>query len=100
MTSEIEITKEQVLHLAKLAQLEITEEEVGMFSTQLSSILQYVDKIKEVEISDEVKRDFRKTNIFREDENPHEAGEHRNAILKEMPEIENDYLVVKKILNN
>ena len=100
MTNDIKITKEQALHLSKLAQLDLTEEELDKFPEQLSSILQYVDKIKNVEISDEVKRDFRKTNIFREDENPHEAGDHRGAILKEMPQVENDLLVVRKILNN
>lgn len=95
---DVRIDKEQVLRLAQLAQLELTDEEVEKFSTQLSSILQYVDKVKDVELSDDVKRDFRKTNIFREDTNPHEAGEHRAAILSEMPETKDDLLVVKKIL--
>ena len=100
MTNGIQITKDQILHLAKLAQLDLTNEEVDKFSTQISSILQYIDKVKDVKISDDVARDFRKTNIFREDKNPHEAGEHRDAILEEMPQIENNLLVVKKILNN
>jgi aspartyl-tRNA(Asn)/glutamyl-tRNA(Gln) amidotransferase subunit C len=100
MTTESTITKEQVIHLANLAQLELTEDEVAKFAPQLSSILQYIDKVKEVEISSDIKRDFRKTNIFREDTNPHEAGQHREALLEAMPKVENDSLVVKKILNN
>ena len=100
MTKETKIDKEQIKHLAKLAQLELTDAEVELYSGQLTSILQYVDKVKDVELSDDVKRDFKKVNTFREDENPHKAGEHREAIIEAMPKIENDLLVVKKILNN
>jgi aspartyl-tRNA(Asn)/glutamyl-tRNA(Gln) amidotransferase subunit C len=98
--SNTKITTEQVVHLAKLAQLELTNEEVTKFSAQLSSILQYIDKVKDVELSTDVQRDFKNVNRFREDTNPHEAGEHREAILEAMPETENNMLKVKKILNN
>lgn len=36
-------------HIAKLANLEIKEEELKKFQKQLSSILQYVSKLKEVD---------------------------------------------------
>ena len=97
--SKARIDKEQVKHLADLAQLELTDEELDKFSEQLTSILGYIDRIKDVELSDNVQRNFKKVNTFREDENPHEAGEDRKAILDEMPETENNMLVVKKILN-
>lgn len=100
MTTQNTISKDQVQHLAKLAQLSLTPAEVEKFSVQLTSILQYVDRVKEVEISDDVKRDFRKINVFRDDVNPHEAGEDRDAILAAMPKTENNMLVVQKILNN
>jgi len=86
--------------LAQLAQLELTDAEVEKFSGQLTSILQYIDTIKDVKLSDDVQRDFKKVNTFREDVDPHKAGEHREEILKEMPETENDLLVVQKILGN
>ncbi|MCD5384459.1 MAG: Asp-tRNA(Asn)/Glu-tRNA(Gln) amidotransferase subunit GatC [Candidatus Pacebacteria bacterium] len=100
MSDDAKISEEQVLHLAKLAQLELTEEEVAKFSVQLSDILQYIDKVKDVELSDNVQRDFKNLNTFREDENPHKAGEHREDILEAMPKTQDDLLVVKKILNN
>lgn len=102
MTKDTKIDKEQILHLAKLSQLELTDAEVEKFSVQLTSILQYVDRVKDVELSSDgrVARDFKKVNTFREDVDPHEAGEHREAILEAMPKTENDLLVVKKILNN
>ncbi len=98
--SNNQISVDDVLYLADLAKIKLTDEEKEAFPKQLSSILQYIDKIKEVKISDDVQRDFRKINVFREDKNPHQNGDHRNAILEEMPEVENDLLVVKKILNN
>jgi aspartyl-tRNA(Asn)/glutamyl-tRNA(Gln) amidotransferase subunit C len=98
MTTKTQIDKEQIKHLAKLSQLELTDAEVEKFSGQLTSILQYIDKVKSVELSDDIKRDFKKVNTFREDENPHEAGEHREAIMEAMPAVEKDMLVVKKIL--
>jgi len=41
--------KMNVGHIAKLANLEIKEEELKKFQKQLSSILQYVSKLKEVD---------------------------------------------------
>lgn len=44
--------KIDVGHIAKLANLEIKEEEKEKFQKQLSSILQYVNKLKEVNAKD------------------------------------------------
>ena len=94
------ISEEHIRHVAHLAQLELSDAEVTKFSLQLTSILQYVERVKEVSISHDIKRDFRKINVFREDDNaPHEEGEHRDAILSAMPKTEQNMLVVQKILN-
>jgi len=45
------ITKEQVKHIAKLARISLTEEEEEKFQKELSLILDYVEKLKEVDIS-------------------------------------------------
>ena len=45
----MEISKEQVEHVAKLARLEVSEDEKAMFSRQLSAILTYMDQLKEVD---------------------------------------------------
>ncbi len=45
----MEISKEQVEHVAKLARLEVTEDEKAMFARQLSAILTYMDQLKEVD---------------------------------------------------
>ena len=45
----MEISKQQVEHVAKLARLEVSEDEKAMFSRQLSAILTYMDQLKEVD---------------------------------------------------
>jgi len=46
------ITREEVLHVASLARLELSEEEVERFGEQLSAILEAVGKVAELDLSD------------------------------------------------
>ena len=43
------ITEKEVLHVAELARLALTEEEVGLYTVQLKRILGYVEKLSEVD---------------------------------------------------
>ena len=46
------ISKEEVLKVARLARLELTDEEVTRFQEQLSAILEAVSKVSELDLSD------------------------------------------------
>jgi aspartyl-tRNA(Asn)/glutamyl-tRNA(Gln) amidotransferase subunit C len=46
------ITREEVLHVARLARLELTDDEVTKFQEQLSNILEAVSKVSELDLSD------------------------------------------------
>jgi aspartyl-tRNA(Asn)/glutamyl-tRNA(Gln) amidotransferase subunit C len=46
------ITREEVLHVAKLARLELSDDEVERFTEQLSAILEAVDKVSELDLAD------------------------------------------------
>lgn len=46
------ITREQVLHVARLARLALTEEEIERFQSQLSAILDAVGVVAELDLSD------------------------------------------------
>jgi aspartyl-tRNA(Asn)/glutamyl-tRNA(Gln) amidotransferase subunit C len=46
------ITREEVLHVAKLVRLELTDEEVGRLTEQLGAILEAVSKVSELDLSD------------------------------------------------
>jgi aspartyl-tRNA(Asn)/glutamyl-tRNA(Gln) amidotransferase subunit C len=47
-----EITRYEVLHVARLARLELTDGEVARFQEQLSAILGAVSKVSELDLSD------------------------------------------------
>lgn len=44
------LTKEEVLHVARLARINLTEEEIEKYQVQLKKLLDDVDKIKNVEL--------------------------------------------------
>ena len=44
------IDRDQVLHVARLARLRLTEEEVERMSSELSGILDHVDRISELDL--------------------------------------------------
>jgi aspartyl-tRNA(Asn)/glutamyl-tRNA(Gln) amidotransferase subunit C len=46
------IDREQVLHVARLARLELADEEVERMSGELSSILDHVERMNELELED------------------------------------------------
>ena len=46
------ISREEVLHVAQLARLELTDEEVERFREQLSAILDAVSKVSELDLAD------------------------------------------------
>ena len=46
------ISKDEVLHVARLARLELTDDEVTKFQEQLSAILDAVSTVSELDLSD------------------------------------------------
>jgi len=68
-SKKLKLTIEGVKHVAKLANLSLTEKEIKKFLPQLSSILDYVSKLQEVN-TDNVEPTSQVTgleNVFRED---------------------------------
>ncbi len=94
---------EEVLKLAKLARIGISAEEAESLSHEFEAILGYVGQVKEVgnlNESDKANRveNFPLRNVLREDTNPHESDKFSEAVLKNAPSREGDYIRVKKIL--
>ena len=46
------ITRDEVLHVARLARLELSEDEVSRLQEQLSAILEAVGKVAELDLAD------------------------------------------------
>jgi aspartyl-tRNA(Asn)/glutamyl-tRNA(Gln) amidotransferase subunit C len=64
------ISREEVLRVARLAYLELSEEEVARFQEQLSDILDAVSKVSELDLSDvpPTSHPLEVANAWREDE--------------------------------
>jgi aspartyl-tRNA(Asn)/glutamyl-tRNA(Gln) amidotransferase subunit C len=44
------LSRDQVLHVAKLARLELTEEEIGVMAEELSDVLGHIETIAELDL--------------------------------------------------
>jgi aspartyl-tRNA(Asn)/glutamyl-tRNA(Gln) amidotransferase subunit C len=66
----VAISRDDVLHVAKLAELELTEKEVGRLVDQLGAILQAVGKVSELDLSEvpPTSHPLSVVNAFRPDE--------------------------------
>lgn len=92
------IEYEEVEHLAKLARIDMSEDEKKELQKDLESILNYATIIEE--ITDSVQKELpNHRNIMREDIAPHESGEFTKEIVDLFPDKKGDYLRVKKIIN-
>ena len=65
----MKITKEEILHAAHLARLEIDESAVEKFVDQIGDILSYVDQLKQVDTAEvrPTSHALALTNAFRDD---------------------------------
>ena len=93
------LSKEEVKHIAKLARLGLTEKEIKKFQKELSSILDYMEKLKEVDVSktEPASHSIKIENVMRDDESQKPKLESKK-LLELAPEIKNGYLKVKSIL--
>jgi len=94
------MNSEEVLRLAKLARIEISDGEAETLSHEFDVILGYVGEIKNAKLKefDPSKSNLDLKNEMREDRDPHESGVYTETILREVPSKEGDYVRVKKIL--
>lgn len=91
------LSEEEVKHVAKLAKLTLTEEEIKKFQSQLSEVLAYVDVLKKLETK-EIEPTSQVTgleNIFREDQ----TGQSLSAkeVLANAKKKNNGLFVIKAI---
>jgi len=84
------ISREQVVHVAKLARLALSDEEIERFGEQLSAILDAVSKVSELDLSDvpATSHPLSLTNIVDSDD-PRPSLD-RSAALANAPEREAD----------
>lgn len=87
-----------IKHLANLSRLHLEDSEVEAYTKQFDGIVAYVDKIKEFtnEIPAQVRGDA-PVNVLRED--VVENYQNPQTIIEEAPSHQDNFVKVKKILN-
>jgi aspartyl-tRNA(Asn)/glutamyl-tRNA(Gln) amidotransferase subunit C len=94
------LSKEEITHVAKLARLELTTEEIEQYGEQLSGVLSYIDQLTEVDTTG-VLPTAQVTgleNSWREDVVRDWDDTSRQAALQLAPEIEDNQLKVRRVL--
>lgn len=92
------ITIKEVEHIAKLARIELDPQELKYFTAQLDKILDYINKLKELDVSvvEPSTGVLPIKNVLREDEVKPSLG--IQEVMKLAPFKENDHFKVPKII--
>ena len=92
------ISKEEIIHIAKLADLSIKEEEIEDYAKNLQDILEFAEIINNVD-TDNVKESIGTleiSNVMRKDEV--KEFEDKEALLQNAPEKENNMFKIPKVI--
>jgi aspartyl-tRNA(Asn)/glutamyl-tRNA(Gln) amidotransferase subunit C len=94
------LSVEEVKHIAALARIGITEEEIEKYRQDLSAILDYFKKLEELNTDDieSIGHITGRFNSYREDRAQDFGELGKEAILKNSPEKNNKFIKVKSVL--
>lgn len=96
---EVMLKKEDVEHLATLARIELTDEEMLEVAEKLTPVLDYVSEISKVVTEENAEaRVGELRNVMRADSVPNEGGQYTDAILKNAPRSQDGYFKVSQIM--
>jgi aspartyl-tRNA(Asn)/glutamyl-tRNA(Gln) amidotransferase subunit C len=95
----LSLSKEQVQHIARLARVGLSEEDVDHFSEQLSEILDYFERLSQVDTEGvpPTAHTLPLHNVMRENDEPAPSLD-REAVLANAPLRDGDHFRVKVIL--
>lgn len=96
----MKISKKDVEHVAQLARLHLEEEEKELYTRQLNSILNYMEKLGELDTSDvePTAHVLPIKNVFREDRV--ERSMAIEEVLRNAPDREEGFFKVPKIIED
>ena len=91
-------TKLEVEYVAELARIKLTLEEVNTFRTQLEIVLQHVERLNQVDVSnvEPTAHSFPIYNVFRSDE-PQESLDRQAALANAPRQAQGLFLVTKVV---
>lgn len=92
------LSRDEVAHVAKLARLDLTEEQLDTFTPQLAAVLDHAADVEALELDDvpPTAHPFPLANVMRADV-PRDAG-IRDAVLEQAPSTEAGMFRVPPVL--
>jgi aspartyl-tRNA(Asn)/glutamyl-tRNA(Gln) amidotransferase subunit C len=95
----VSVTLKDVEHIAELARLKFSKKELENYTHQLNQILEYVDKLNELDTEnvEPLSYPVEGNNIFREDNL--KPSLNRDDALKNAPDSDNEFFKVPKVIN-
>ncbi len=94
-----QLTRDDVLKLARLARIDLSEDEVQEFAAEFSEILQYVEQLQSVDIEglNPTSQVTGLTNVMREDA-VRDYGYSPEDLLKNVPHVKDSQIQVRRVL--
>jgi aspartyl-tRNA(Asn)/glutamyl-tRNA(Gln) amidotransferase subunit C len=100
MKKSFKLSEKEVKHVAKLARLDLTPQEVKRFQEQLSEILSYIEVLSEVKV-EKIEPTSQVTsleNVFSKDQN--QSSLSQKEALSEAEETHRGFFKIKRIIRN
>jgi aspartyl-tRNA(Asn)/glutamyl-tRNA(Gln) amidotransferase subunit C len=93
------LRREDILKLARLAQIDLTDDEVTEFTAEFSEILKYVEQLQTVDTKglEPTSQVTGLTNVTREDK-IYDYGYDPTGLLKNVPTVQDDHIKVKRMI--
>jgi aspartyl-tRNA(Asn)/glutamyl-tRNA(Gln) amidotransferase subunit C len=94
----VPVTLKDVEHIAELARLKFSEEELENFTHQLNQVLAYVEKLNELDTEniEPLSHPVEGYNAFRDDEMKPSIS--REEALKNAPDTDNEFFKVPQVI--
>jgi aspartyl-tRNA(Asn)/glutamyl-tRNA(Gln) amidotransferase subunit C len=94
------LSREDILKLAKLSRLELTDDEVTQFESEISAILEYVEQLQTADLNG-LEPTYQVTGL-KDVTRPDEVVDYQadpKALLKNAPATEKNHFKVKRMVN-
>ena len=94
----MEVSKEEIMHIAKLANLKLREEEIPEYIKNLQDILNFANIVNKADVEnlDTSTSSIKNCNVFRKDEI--KVFEDNKELLSNAPEQEDNMFKIPKVI--
>ena len=93
----MELTREEVLHVAHLSRIGVNEKDIDKYKVQLKQIMNEIERINELDVDGDILiSPTDNKNVYRED-----IGIQENVdVLRNAPKKSGNYLEIKRFVND